>query len=72
MLGLSLLLLEAGTPGVKIRKMKTQFDSSHGTTFILLEDVKVPKTNLIGEEGHGFGYIVRNFNHERWVIAIGA
>ena len=38
-------------PGIKIRKMKTQFDTTHGTTFINLEDVKVPVRNLIGQEG---------------------
>ena len=70
--GLSLLLLERGMPGINVRRMKTQFDSCHGTTFILLEDVKVPKENIIGREGQGFGMLVRNFNHERWVIAAGA
>ena len=49
--GISLLLLEKDMPGIKIRKMKTQFDSTHGTTFINLEDVKVPVRNLIGQEG---------------------
>ena len=28
-----------------------QFDSCHGTTFLDFEDVKVPRANLIGEEG---------------------
>ena len=32
-----------------------QFDSCHGTTFLDFEDVKVPKQNLIGEEGTGAG-----------------
>jgi alkylation response protein AidB-like acyl-CoA dehydrogenase len=36
-----------------------------GTTFIVLEDVKVPVENLIGKENEGFKYIMRNFNHER-------
>jgi len=51
MTGISLLLLEKGMPGIRVRKMKTQFDSTHGTTFINLEDVKVPVRNLIGQEG---------------------
>jgi len=69
MAGLSLLLLERNMPGIKIRKMETQFDSASSTTFITLENVKVPTKNLIGEEGMGFMYIVHNFNHERFVIA---
>jgi alkylation response protein AidB-like acyl-CoA dehydrogenase len=72
MAGISLVLLERTMPGISIRRMKTQFDSCHGTTFIILEDVRVPKANLIGKEGQGFGMLVRNFNHERWVIAAGA
>jgi len=71
MSGLSILLIERNMPGVNIRKMETQFDNSHSTTFIVFEDVKVPVKNLIGEEGMGFMYIVRNFNHERLVIAAG-
>jgi alkylation response protein AidB-like acyl-CoA dehydrogenase len=69
--GISLLLLERGMPGINIRKMPTQFDNSHSTTFIVLEDVRVPVQNLIGEEGMGFMYIVHNFNHERFVISAG-
>jgi len=67
--GISLLLMEAGSPGISIRKMATQFDNSHSTTFIELDDVKVPFENLIGEQGKGFKYIVHNFNHERFVIS---
>jgi alkylation response protein AidB-like acyl-CoA dehydrogenase len=69
--GISLLLLERDMPGVSIRKMKTQFDTSHSTTFITLDDVKIPRENLIGEEGSGFLYLLLNFNHERLVIATG-
>jgi alkylation response protein AidB-like acyl-CoA dehydrogenase len=53
MSGISLLLLEKNMPGISIRKMETQFDNSHNTTFITLEDVKVPVKNLIGEENQG-------------------
>jgi alkylation response protein AidB-like acyl-CoA dehydrogenase len=69
--GISLLLLERNMPGIKIRKLETQFDNAHNTTFITLEDVKVPVENLIGEENGGFMLILTNFNHERFVIAAG-
>ena len=69
---ISLLLIPRDLPGISVRKMETQFDSSHSTTMVTLEDVKVPKDYLIGEEGAGFRYIMHNLNHERWVIAIGA
>ncbi|KAL0478295.1 medium-chain specific acyl-CoA dehydrogenase, mitochondrial [Acrasis kona] len=70
--GISLLLLEKNMPGVNVRKMETQFDNSHNTTFINLEDVRVPVSNLIGTENAGFKLIMHNFNHERLVLAAGA
>jgi alkylation response protein AidB-like acyl-CoA dehydrogenase len=70
--GISLLLIDRRTPGIKIRKMETQFDSCHSTSFITFEDVKVPAKNLIGQEGMGFILILLNFNHERFVIAVTA
>ncbi len=70
--GISLLLLEKGMEGLNIRKMETQFDNSHSTTFITLDDVKVPVKNLIGKEGAGFKIILNNFNHERFLLAVGA
>lgn len=38
-------------PGIYFRRMDMQFDSCHGTTFLDFENVKVPRSNLIGEEG---------------------
>lgn len=66
--GISLLLVDRNTPGIEIRKMQTMHDNAHNTTFITLDDVKVPAKNLIGPENAGFKLIVRNFNHERFVI----
>ena len=63
--GLSVVVIPRDTPGISIRKMKTQFDSCHGTTFVILEDVKVPVQNLVGKEGMGAAYLMINFNHER-------
>ncbi len=70
--GLSFLLLDKNMPGIKIRKMETQFDNTHNTCAVDLDEVKVPVRNLIGQEGMGFMYTMTNFNHERLVIAIGA
>eukprot|EP01065_Artemidia_motanka_P027390 TRINITY_DN32594_c0_g1_i1.p1 TRINITY_DN32594_c0_g1~~TRINITY_DN32594_c0_g1_i1.p1 ORF type:complete len:446 (+),score=152.85 TRINITY_DN32594_c0_g1_i1:68-1339(+) len=70
--GISLLLLERDMPGISVRRMKTQFDSTHPTTFVTLSNVKVPAANLIGKEHHGFPLLMSNFNHERWIIAVGA
>lgn len=70
--GLSLLLVPLlDYPGVSMRRLKVSGHVSSGTTFIELDDVKVPVENLIGEEGMGMKYIMTNFNHERLSIAIG-
>lgn len=50
--------------------MKVGGTTSSGTTFIELDDVKVPVSNLIGAEGQGMKYIMQNFNHERLTISI--
>ena len=70
--GLSLLLVPLlGHPGVNMRKIVTMGGRTGGTTFIELDDVRVPVENLIGEEGQGMRYIMTNFNHERLTISIG-
>ncbi|KAH7130777.1 short-chain specific acyl-CoA dehydrogenase mitochondrial precursor [Dendryphion nanum] len=71
--GLSMLVVPLkGYPGVSMRRLKVGGQVSAGTTFIELDDVKVPVENLIGKEGMGMKYIMTNFNHERLTIAIGA
>lgn len=71
--GLSLLvvpLLEH--PGVSMRRIQVAGLVTSGTTFIELNDVRVPVQNLIGHEGQGMKYVMSNFNHERLSVAIGA
>jgi len=71
--GLSMLVVPLkGHPGVSMRRLKVGGQISAGTTYIELDDVKVPVENLIGQEGMGMKYIMTNFNHERLSIAIGA
>eukprot|EP00754_Rhynchopus_humris_P019422 Rhum_TRINITY_DN14641_c10_g1::Rhum_TRINITY_DN14641_c10_g1_i2::g.103182::m.103182 len=72
MFGLSLLLIDRRLPGVSVRKMETQFDNAHSTTFVTLDKVRVPCSMLIGKENQAFRYIMHNFNHERFVIAASA
>ena len=70
--GLSLLLVPLiDYPGISMRRLKVAGQLTGGTTFIELDDVRVPVENLIGEEGMGMKYIMTNFNHERLTIAIG-
>ncbi|CAK7209369.1 hypothetical protein SBRCBS47491_000418 [Sporothrix bragantina] len=69
--GLSLLVVPLlGQNGVTMRRMKTSGGTTSGTTYIDLDDVKVPVENLIGKEGQGMKMITTNFNHERLGITI--
>lgn len=57
--GLSVLLVPLrGHQGVSMRRMKVSGQASSGTTFIELDDVKVPVENLIGTEGQGMKYLM--------------
>lgn len=70
--GISMLVVPlANTKGVMRRRIKVSGQISAGTTYIELDDVKVPRENLIGKEGEGMKYIMNNFNHERLFISIG-
>ena len=69
--GLSLLVVPLlNYPGVSMKRLKVAGQISAGTTFIELDEVKVPVANLIGTEGMGMKYIMTNFNHERLTICV--
>ena len=69
--GLSLLVVPLKNhPGVNMRRLIVGGGVAGGTTYIELDDVKVPVENLVGEEGMGMRYVMTNFNHERVVIQI--
>lgn len=69
MKGVSLLLVEKGTPGLTVRRQKTQGWWTSNTAYMIFENVRVPVTHLIGQENQGFIPIMNNFNHERFVFA---
>jgi len=66
--GLTLLLIESKSNGIKMKQMKGQGLSLSFTTYITFEDVFVPINHLIGKEGMGFKPIMYNFNHERFLF----
>ncbi|KAJ3030670.1 UNVERIFIED_CONTAM: hypothetical protein HDU68_008197 [Siphonaria sp. JEL0065] len=70
--GISLILLERGMDGLRTRKITCQGNTGSGTAFVIMENVKVPKENIIGKENKGFMCIMKNFNHERFGLIIGA
>ena len=70
--GISLLLVERGTPGFsRGRKLNKVGMHAQDTAELIFEDVKVPATNLLGEEGQGFKYLMSKLQQERILAAIG-
>ncbi|MCE7525519.1 acyl-CoA dehydrogenase family protein [Alloalcanivorax xenomutans] len=69
--GISLLLVDAGTPGFeKGKNLKKVGMKAQDTSELFFQDVKVPAENLIGEEGMGFIYLMQELPQERLGIAI--
>ena len=68
--GLSVLLVdmrEAVGHGLTIRPIRTMMN--HATTELFFDDLEVPVTALVGEEGKGFRYLIDGLNAERILIA---
>jgi alkylation response protein AidB-like acyl-CoA dehydrogenase len=70
--GLSFLLLDKSMAGISCKQMDCSGVWASGTAFITFTDVRVPVSNLIGEENQGFKYVMYNFNHERWGFIVQA
>lgn len=67
--GLSLILVPNTVKGLKLKKMNTIVRKSFGTNEFFMDDVRVPKTNILGEVGKGWHYITEHLEHERLSIA---
>ena len=67
--GLSMLLLEKTMPGITCSKIDCMGVWPSGTTYVEFNNVKVPKSNVVGKVGEGFKQVMYNFNHERWLLA---
>ncbi len=71
--GISLFLVEADLPGFSKGKNLTKLGlKAQDTSELFFQDVRVPKENLLGEEGRGFIYLMQDLPQERLSIAVGA
>ena len=71
--GVSLLVVERASPGfTRGRKLNKVGLHCQDTAELIFEDCKVPKANLLGEEGKGFLYLMEKLQQERLLVAIGA
>jgi len=67
---LSLIIVETSRPGYESIKLKRKLSlRCSDTGEVALKGVRVPRSNLIGEEGKGFYYLMEFFNRTRLTVA---
>lgn len=71
--GISLLIVERGMEGFKRGRMLEKVGlKAQDTAELIFENVQVPLNNLLGEEGQGFYYLMRQLARERLNVAVSA
>ena len=69
--GVSLIVVEEGTAGFsKGRKLKKIGLLAQDTSELFFDNVRAPASNMLGEEGQGFKYLMHELAQERLVIAV--
>jgi acyl-CoA dehydrogenase len=67
--GISMFAVEKGTKGFAASRALNKMGwHSSNTAELVLDEVRVPETHLVGEENRGFYYIMTNFQNERLAI----
>jgi acyl-CoA dehydrogenase len=67
---MSMFIVEQGTPGFSVgRALKKTGWLSSDTAELVLDNVRIPAANLLGEEGKGFYSVMKNFQTERIALA---
>ena len=62
--GISFLLIDMKSPGIVVQPIP-MLEGTHSFNAVFFTDVKVPKANLVGEEGRGWNYAKFLLEHER-------
>ncbi len=71
--GISLLVVERGMEGfTRGRKLEKMGFKAQDTAELSFENVEVPARNLLGEEGQGFYYLMRQLAQERLNVGVSA
>jgi glutaryl-CoA dehydrogenase (non-decarboxylating) len=71
--GMSAFIIERGTPGLSTGTIHGKLGVRAGNTgWISLQDVAVPATNRLGEEGEGFKIAMSALDNGRYTVAAGA
>ena len=71
--GTSIFVVEKGTPGLSIGKHEIKLGIRGSSTVeVILEDVRVPASNVLGREGIGFPIIMKTLDLTRIPVAVQA
>ena len=70
--GISIFVVDRESEGLSATKLDKLGWRASDTGEIAFDNVKIPKTNLLGEENGGFGYIMQHFSLERLIMGINA
>jgi acyl-CoA dehydrogenase len=69
--GVSLLVVEKGTPGFEVTRSLSKMGwHCSDTAELAFVDCRVPRANLVGEENGGFAMIAQQFVTERLALAV--
>ncbi len=68
--GVTAMMVDADTPGIARTKFDDVGSAIVGRGSVFFEDVRVPLTNRLGEEGQGFSHVMRGFDYSRALIAL--
>ncbi|CAG2159307.1 Acyl-CoA dehydrogenase [Cupriavidus numazuensis] len=69
--GVSLIMVETSREGFRRgRKLEKVGQPAADTAELFFDNVRVPATNLLGEENKGFGYLMEELAQERLLIAV--
>jgi acyl-CoA dehydrogenase len=71
--GISLILVEADTPGFERGSNLEKIGlKAQDTSELFFQDVRVPKDNVLGKVGDGFAMLMRELPQERMAISVAA
>jgi acyl-CoA dehydrogenase len=71
--GISLIIVETDRPGFRRgRNLEKVGLKAQDTSELFFDDVRVPSSNLLGEEGGGFALLMQELPQERLAIAVSA
>ncbi len=70
--GISIFIVDRDTPGINATKLNKLGWRASDTAEISFDNVKIPKSHIMGEKNMGFPYIMQHFALERLIMGVNA